>query len=113
MWTRPSGFSRPPPGARPAGAPGGRPCPASGRLSPGGLCRASFRVKALPDGLDLVPQALVFLELVGDLLDRVQRRGVVATAERVADHRQRRGRLLADYVHRDLAGEDDVLVAAL
>src|SRR6266852_7697730 len=52
------------------------------------LCKRSLDVELFPDRLDLVAEALVFLQLVGDLLDRMQRRRVVAPAEGLADRRQ-------------------------
>src|SRR5438105_15952969 len=74
---------------------------------------SSSCVEPFPDGLDLVAKAFVLLELVHDLLDRVQGRRVVAAAEGLPDHRQGGGRLFADNEHGDLAREDDVLVAPL
>src|SRR6185312_5305914 len=71
----------------------------------------SLCVQALTDGLHLVPQSLVFLQLVGDLFDGVQSRRVVAAAERLSNRRQRRWSFFPDQKHRDLSRKDDVLVA--
>ena len=49
----------------------------------------SLGVQALADGLYLVAQSLVFLELVGNLLNRMERGRMVAAAESFADRRQR------------------------
>src|SRR4029077_5755223 len=74
------------------------------------LTTRSLDVQLLADRLDLVAKPLVFLQLVGDLFNRVKRFRVVAPAERFADRGKRRGRLFADQEHRDLARKNDVLV---
>src|SRR5256885_2740932 len=76
------------------------------------LWKQSLHVKLLADRLHLVAQPLVFLELVGDLLDGVQGRRVVASAESLTDRRKGGWRLFAHQVHRHLAGEHDVLVTS-
>src|SRR5206468_7859652 len=77
------------------------------------LWKRSLRVELLADRLHLITQALVFFELVGDLLDRVKGGRVIAPAKSLSDRGQGGRRLFANQVHRDLAGKDDVLVAAL
>src|SRR5258708_1198257 len=47
----------------------------------------SLDVEALANRLDLITQTLIFFELVRDLFNRMQSRGVVASTECFADSR--------------------------
>src|SRR5919206_4006022 len=74
---------------------------------------ASVGVNELPDGRYLASEFVVDGRFTGDLVARVENRGMVAPAELCADSKQRYVRLLAHEEHRDLARHDDALVALL
>src|SRR5439155_21625912 len=74
---------------------------------------ASVGVDQLADRRDLPPQLVVACRLPGDLVAGVEHRGVVAPAELRADAQERDVGLLAHEEHRDLARDDDRLVALL
>src|SRR5581483_4953702 len=71
------------------------------------------RVQHLPHGTDVAPEIVVLGHLPLDLLAAVEHGRVVPAAQGFADTQERRLGLLAHEVHRDLARQDDLLVARL
>src|SRR5438045_4795469 len=74
---------------------------------------SSVGVDQLPDRRDLTPELVVDRDLAVDLVARVEHGRVIATAEFGTDPQERDVRLLAHQEHRDLARDDDGLVALL
>src|SRR5437764_11137529 len=70
-------------------------------------------VEELAERVDVAPEVVVLAHLALDLLAAVEDGRVVAAAEGFTDAEQRRLGLLAHEVHRDLARQDDLLVAGL
>src|SRR6266545_6653837 len=91
------------------GTPGRKPAEFWRIFAPSGL----VRVQHLAEGPDVPAEVVVLGHLALDLLAAVEDGGVVAAAESLADTHERRLGLLAHEVHRDLAREDDLLVAGL
>src|SRR5207245_6353200 len=74
---------------------------------------SSLGVKTLSDRLYLVPQPLVFLKLVSDLLAGVKCGRVLSSSAGLAGGGRRSWSVFADEEHRCLSRKDDVLVPPL